>query len=91
MTQIEVTVHEDTGSTYVYLQQGARSVRTDEVEEGFLVDFDAEGGIIGFEVLADQSDSPERQAITRVMAYLASQVKSHTAALDELREYATAV
>ena len=91
MSQIEVVVHGDTGSTYVYLQRGARSVRTDEIEDGFLVDFDEKGGIIGFEVIADQTDGSERQAVSKAIAYLASQVETHAEALEGLREYATAV
>lgn len=43
MSQIEVISHSKTGSTYVYLKHGEKSVRTEEIEDGFLVDFDRAG------------------------------------------------
>ena len=89
---IDVTIDNETGSAYVYLQsREAKSARTDEIEDGFLVDFDDAGAIVGFEILEIQGDNREKQAVDRVLTYLTGQIKTHAVALDELREYATAV
>jgi uncharacterized protein YuzE len=91
VSQIEVISHSETGSTYVYLKRGEKSARTEEIEDGFLVDFDRAGEIVGFEILATRSDNLEKQAVMKVISYLTGQIDTHTVALDELREYTTAV
>ncbi len=89
---IDVTVDEETGAAYIYLQgRDAKSARTDEIEEGFLIDFDDNGHIIGFEILEIEGENRQKQAVARVLAYLTGQLRTHALALDELREYATAV
>ena len=90
--KVEVTIDGETGAGYFYLQSpNVKSYRTEEIEDGFLVDFDETGDIVGFELVDTEGENPERQALMKVMSYLTGQIKSHGEALDELREYAAAV
>ena len=51
--KVKVTYQPETDSFYFYLREGEESVRQEEVAPETVLDFDAEGNLIGVEVYGD--------------------------------------